>query len=90
MNLLLDTHIWIWNHLAPWKISSEVNGILAASQNELWLSPVSIWELLVLLEKKRLELDKDPHDWSRNQSASYCCERLHFPGKWRINFVPPY
>ncbi len=63
MNLLLDTHIWIWNHLSPWKISSEVNLILADSQNELWLSPVSIWELVMLVEKKRLELDKDMGDW---------------------------
>jgi PIN domain nuclease of toxin-antitoxin system len=63
MNLLLDTHIWIWNHLAPEKISSEVNGILAASENELWLSPVSVWELIMLVEKKRLELDK----WQRQE-----------------------
>ena len=63
MNLLLDTHIWVWNHLEPWKISSEVNQILAASENELWLSPVSVWELIVLVEKKRLELDRDLHEW---------------------------
>ena len=63
MNLLLDTHIWVWNHLEPWKISSEVNRMLAASENELWLSPVSVWELIVLLEKKRLELDRDLHEW---------------------------
>ena len=63
MNLLLDTHIWVWNHLEPWKISSEVNRMLAASENELWLSPVSVWELIVLLEKKRLELDRELHEW---------------------------
>jgi PIN domain nuclease of toxin-antitoxin system len=63
MNLLLDTHIWVWNHLEPWKISSEVNAILAASENELWLSPVSVWELIVLVEKKRLELDRDSREW---------------------------
>jgi PIN domain nuclease of toxin-antitoxin system len=63
MNLLLDTHIWVWNHLEPSKISSEVNQILAASENELWLSPVSVWELIVLVEKKRLELDRDLHEW---------------------------
>jgi PIN domain nuclease of toxin-antitoxin system len=63
MNLLLDTHIWVWNHLEPWKISSEVNAILAASENELWLSPVSVWELIALVEKKRLELDRDSREW---------------------------
>jgi len=63
MPLLLDTHIWVWHQLEPWKISSEVNQILAASENELWLSPVSVWELIVLVEKKRLELDRDLHEW---------------------------
>ena len=24
MKLLLDTRIWIWTHLEPWKISSEI------------------------------------------------------------------
>lgn len=65
MNLLLDTHIWIWNDLQPEKISSKVAGELANSVNELWLSPVSIWELVLLLEKKKLKLRQDPALWVR-------------------------
>jgi PIN domain nuclease of toxin-antitoxin system len=63
MKLLLDTHIWIWNHLEPWKISSEVTKELGDSANELWLSPISIWELVMLVEKKRLELHRDIGEW---------------------------
>jgi PIN domain nuclease of toxin-antitoxin system len=59
MNLLLDTHIWIWNDLQPEKISSLVAKELASASNELWLSPVSIWELILLIEKKRLSLRQD-------------------------------
>jgi PIN domain nuclease of toxin-antitoxin system len=63
MKLLLDTHIWIWNHLAPWKITSEVTKELTDPRNELWLSPLSIWELVLLVEKKRLELHADMGEW---------------------------
>jgi PIN domain nuclease of toxin-antitoxin system len=63
MKLLLDTHIWIWNHLEPWKITSEVTKELGDPRNELWLSPVSIWELVLLVEKKRIELHHDMGEW---------------------------
>ena len=63
MNLLLDTHIWIWNELEPWKITSEVNRELASPENKLWLSPVSVWETVVLLEKRRISLKQDFGQW---------------------------
>jgi PIN domain nuclease of toxin-antitoxin system len=63
MNLLLDTHIWIWNDLEPQKLSSQVAQELANYSNELWLSPVSIWELVLLVEKKRLALRQEFHLW---------------------------
>jgi PIN domain nuclease of toxin-antitoxin system len=82
MNLLLDTHIWIWNHLAPEKISSEVSAMLAATENELWLSPVSVWELIVLVEKKRLELEKDPHDWVQQSKRELMLQEA--PLSWEV------
>ena len=63
MNLLLDTHIWIWNDLQPEKISSNVAKELADSANALWLSPVSIWELVLLQEKKKLQLRQGLGQW---------------------------
>jgi PIN domain nuclease of toxin-antitoxin system len=63
MNLLLDTHIWLWNDLEPWRISSEINRELASPDNRLWLSPVSIWEAIVLLEKRRISLTQDFGQW---------------------------
>jgi PIN domain nuclease of toxin-antitoxin system len=63
MKLLLDTHIWIWNEVEPWKLSSEVTRALASPGNELWVSPVSIWEMIVLLEKRRIDLKQDFGQW---------------------------
>ena len=64
MNLLLDTHIWIWNDTAPEKLTSEINRELACPENQLWLSPASIWEVTVLLEKRRINLQQDFRSWA--------------------------
>ncbi|MDR3674063.1 MAG: type II toxin-antitoxin system VapC family toxin [Acidobacteriota bacterium] len=61
MNLLLDTHIWLWGLLAPENLSPRVVAALQNPANELWLSPISTWELLVLCEKGRVAL-KEPVD----------------------------
>ena len=63
MRLLLDTHIWIWSLLEPARLSRRVRAELESPENELWLSPVSTWELLVLIEKGRVSVDKDPIAW---------------------------
>jgi PIN domain nuclease of toxin-antitoxin system len=68
MKLLLDTHIWIWNDVEPWKLSSEVTRELASPGNELWVSPVSIWEIIVLLEKRRIDLKQDFGRWVEESS----------------------
>jgi PIN domain nuclease of toxin-antitoxin system len=63
MRLLLDTHIWIWKAGAPQKLRKRVADAIQDEANELWLSPVSLWELSVLVRKKRIELDDDIDRW---------------------------
>ena len=70
MRLLLDTHIWLWSLLEPTKLSRRVRAELEAPDNELWLSPVSVWELLILIEKGRVDVDKDPVPWVAEVSRS--------------------
>jgi PIN domain nuclease of toxin-antitoxin system len=63
MNLLLDTHIWIWSDLEPGRLSADIHSALSSLKNELWLSPVSIWEVTVLLRKKRISLPAEFLRW---------------------------
>lgn len=63
MKLLLDTHIWLWSFLEPTRLSKRVARALANPANELWMSPVSTWEILVLSEKGRVELEPDAEKW---------------------------
>jgi PIN domain nuclease of toxin-antitoxin system len=61
--LLLDTHIWRWSLSAPDKLGKRLRAALGRSGTELWLSPISVWELLVLAERGRIKLAPDPRQW---------------------------
>ncbi|WP_420462565.1 type II toxin-antitoxin system VapC family toxin [Candidatus Palauibacter sp.] len=65
MNLLLDTHIWLWSLLDPDRLSARARSELTEPANTLALSPVSVWEALVLAEKGRVLLHPDPWSWIR-------------------------
>ncbi len=61
MRLLLDTHIWIWSLLTPHKLGRRVARELALLRNEIWLSPVSVWEVLLATENGRIKIPEGPH-----------------------------
>ncbi len=62
MNLLIDTHIWIWSKLEPKRIGKRAAEELSKKGNELWLSPVSVWEALALMQKGRIRVE-NPLAW---------------------------
>ena len=63
MRILFDTHVWIWSHLDPDRIGKRLTQHILDPANELWLSPISLWEFLVLVGKKRLAIPENPADW---------------------------
>jgi PIN domain nuclease of toxin-antitoxin system len=63
LKLLLDTHIWLWSLAEPQQLSRRVRQELNDQNNELWLSPVSTWEALLLRSKGRIQLHGKARDW---------------------------
>lgn len=63
MKLLLDTHIWLWSFLQPQRLSRRVAREIQRADNELWLSPISVWELGVLCDKGRVKLTQEVETW---------------------------
>jgi PIN domain nuclease of toxin-antitoxin system len=63
MNLLLDTHIWIWANSRPEKLSRVVRRQLENPRNELYLSPVSIWEVGHMIRKESLQIKGSFSEW---------------------------
>jgi len=71
MKFLLDTHILIWSLKDPAKLPVPIKTALDDEKNELWLSPISVWEMLLLAEKGRAKLrTNNPGKWLRNVLAS--------------------
>ena len=63
MKLVLDTHIWLWYALGDSQLSENLQSLIAADTTELWLSPISVWEVLLLTEKGRISLQLDAATW---------------------------
>lgn len=82
MQLLLDTHIWVWSVLEPHKLTSEVHRAISDPRNTRFLSPVSIWEFVVLLEKKRLTINQDFGQWFGQSKSVLKLQEV--PVDWRV------
>ncbi|MCY4286594.1 MAG: type II toxin-antitoxin system VapC family toxin [Thiotrichales bacterium] len=65
MGVLLDTHIWLWSLLDPGRLAGAARRTLLSRESDLRLSPISVWEALLLAERGRVVLDSDPHRWLR-------------------------
>lgn len=63
MRILLDTHIWLWSLLEPAHLTQRAKAELEDQSNELWLSPISTWEVLILAERGRIVLNMEPKSW---------------------------
>jgi PIN domain nuclease of toxin-antitoxin system len=63
LKLLLDTHIWLWTFTQPARLGKRVFAELSNLDNELWLSPVSLWEALILERKKKIQVPAHLQDW---------------------------
>jgi PIN domain nuclease of toxin-antitoxin system len=63
VKLLLDTHVWIWSLMAPERLTPKVTSALQAAGTEIWLSPISVWEFLLLVERGRLTLEIGTDAW---------------------------
>ena len=70
MKLLLDTHIWLWYLQGSDRLSLEIKDKLEDIDTELWLSPISIWETLILAEKGKIELSSKPITWVKKYLRS--------------------
>lgn len=63
LRLLLDTHVWVWSQVEPERLSKEVAASIESPETELWLSPISVWEVVLLFDKGRLALNGAADVW---------------------------
>lgn len=65
MIYLMDTHVWVWWHTAPEKLSSKVRDTIINLDaiDQLLMSIISVWEVAKLVEKNRLKLSVEIDQW---------------------------
>ena len=63
MTVLIDTHIWIWLVNKPQRIGTRTRRLLADLRQVVLVSPVSIWEVILVARKGRLGRSTDPYRW---------------------------
>ena len=56
MKLLLDTHAFIWWDSDPSRLSAAAEAAIRDPANEVWLSVVSVWEMVI-----KGQMGKMPH-----------------------------
>ena len=60
MKILLDTHIFLWFISGDRQLSSDVRDAIRDPGNEVYLSSVSVWEVIVKHQLGKLPLPEHP------------------------------
>src|SRR5690349_2401792 len=63
--ILLDTHVWIWLAQGNAILTSSAKKAIdrARQTDHLFISPISVWEISMLVERKKIILEMDTMDW---------------------------
>jgi len=77
--IVIDTHIWLWWISNPENLTAKAVHAIekAVNDSSIIISSISVWEIALLVKKKRLKFSIDVNDWVRKS------ESLPF-----INFTP--
>ncbi len=73
--IVLDTHAWIFFADDPKRLGKSAARSIAKT-NRLGLASVSLWEVALLVEKRRLSLDRDLLQWMHDALADPRLELL--------------
>ncbi|HEX4420234.1 MAG TPA: type II toxin-antitoxin system VapC family toxin [Kofleriaceae bacterium] len=92
MKLLLDTHVFIWMHGDPDRLSSRARKLLVDADSELHLSVVAAWELGIKLARERLTLPEPLEDYvtSRAQRARMSILAIELVHVLEATALPPH
>ena len=60
MNIIIDTHIFLWALSEPYKISDTKRAELEDLSNTIFVSAVSIVELMIKASLKKFQIDFNP------------------------------
>lgn len=77
MNLLLDTHVFLWLNDTPEKLSPAALAACQDESNSLYLSLASAWEIQIKQQLGKLELSENLHTLVSTQQRQNGLQLLH-------------
>ncbi len=60
MNILFDTHILLWAAGVPGRLPKGARALIEDSENTLYFSAASVWEIAIKRGLGRMDFDADP------------------------------
>jgi PIN domain nuclease of toxin-antitoxin system len=78
MRILLDTHIFLWFISGDSQLSQKVRNAIRDSDNEVYLSAISVWEVIVKYQLGKLPLPESPEIYLPKQRDLHQIASLSF------------
>jgi PIN domain nuclease of toxin-antitoxin system len=76
VKLLLDTHAFLWMILGDQRMPDALRTALRAEQNSVWLSVISIWEIVLKQAQGRLVLPGPGAGYAAGYRRLHCISPL--------------
>jgi PIN domain nuclease of toxin-antitoxin system len=76
---LVDTHILLWSFIEPEKLSDKIKELLLDEDNDIYYSPVNLWEISIKYGLKKLELNGlTPEEFYKElKDSHYLCKEVN-------------
>jgi PIN domain nuclease of toxin-antitoxin system len=78
MRILLDTHIFLWFISGDRQLSQKFQDAIRNADNEVYLSAISIWEVIVKYQLGKLSLPESPEIYLPKQRELHQISSLAF------------
>jgi PIN domain nuclease of toxin-antitoxin system len=87
MNYLVDTHILLWSFIEPRKLTKNIKAILLNEDNDIYYSPINLWEISIKYGLKKLNLSGlTPEEFYEEvENSYYICKRIN-----NVNIITNY
>jgi PIN domain nuclease of toxin-antitoxin system len=78
MNYLVDTHVLLWSFLETHKLSKEIKSILLNEDNDIYYSPINLWEISIKYGLEKLFLNGGTPDgfFEELNNSYYLCKDI--------------
>jgi len=77
MNLLLDTHIFLWFISNDKKLSNEWRNLISIKQNNVYVSVISLWEVILKYQLGKINFPESPEIYIPKQRKRHQLKNIN-------------